>query len=92
MDDIIEFILDFILECGIEICKSSKIPRYIKYPLILIISLVFIVIIGIILFVIFSILKNNLVVAIILLAIILIMLVLVILKYRRTFLVEINKK
>lgn len=92
MDDIIEFILELIFECGIEVCKNSKIPKYIRYPLIVIISLTFIAIIGIILFVIFSILKSNLIVGIILLAIILIMLVLVILKYGRTFLIKINKR
>ena len=92
MDDIIEFILELIFECGIEVCKNSKIPKYIRYPLIVIISLSFIAIIGIILFVIFSILKSNLIAGIILLVIVLVMLVLFIFKYGRTFLVKINKK
>lgn len=41
MDDIIEFILELILEVSIEISSNKKISKWIRYPLIFLISIFF---------------------------------------------------
>lgn len=41
MEDIIELILDLILEGSIEISKNKKLPKWIRYPLIGLITLFF---------------------------------------------------
>ena len=33
MDDIIEFILEFVLEIGAEVAADRKVPKWIRYPL-----------------------------------------------------------
>lgn len=48
MEFIIEFILELVLESGIEASKSRRIPKYIRYPLIVMIALFFIAVIGIV--------------------------------------------
>lgn len=48
MDELIEFILELLLEGTIELSSSRKVPKYIRYPLIFLITLFFLaVIIGI---------------------------------------------
>lgn len=41
MDDIIEILLELILEGGFELSNNKKTPKWIRYPLILIISLLY---------------------------------------------------
>jgi len=48
MECLFEFILELVFEGSIEVSKSNKIPKYIRYPLIVIISLFFIAVIGLI--------------------------------------------
>ena len=51
MDDVIEFILELILEGTIEISSNKKVPKWIRYPLIALIVLIFaIVTFGLIIF------------------------------------------
>lgn len=42
MDDILEFILELILESGVELSSNKKITKWIRYPIIFIISILFI--------------------------------------------------
>jgi hypothetical protein len=48
MEFIFEVIVELILDGSIEMSKSSKVPNYIRYPLIAIISVFWIAVIGII--------------------------------------------
>ena len=48
MDLLIEIILELILEGSIEISSNRKVPKWIRYPLILILTILFsIIIVGI---------------------------------------------
>lgn len=91
MDDIIEFILELVFEVGVEASKSKKVPKFIRYFLITIISLVYIGTIGLIMLMGISILKNNIFggIAVILLGVFLF--VMTIKKFRDTYLKKVNK-
>ena len=41
MDYIIEFLLELVFEGTFEISKSEKVPKYIRYPLIVLVLLFF---------------------------------------------------
>jgi len=41
MDDLLEFILELILEGSIELSSSKKVSKWLRYPLIFIISILF---------------------------------------------------
>ena len=86
MEYIFEFILELILEGGIEMSKSSKIPKYIRYPLTVIIALFFIAVIGIIFLTGVLALKENLILGLLLILIGLFMLVMSTVKFRKTYL------
>lgn len=92
MEIIFEFILELFLEGSIEISKSRKVPKWIRYPLIIIISLFFIAIIGFILLEGILVLKENMLIGIFLILIGLFMLIMSIIKFRETYLIKINKK
>ena len=46
MDFIIELIFEFLFDGMLETSKSNKVPKFIKYPLIVIILLFFVLVIG----------------------------------------------
>lgn len=92
MEYVFEFILELLLESGIEASKSSKIPKYIRYPLIVIISLFFIVVIGLIFFVGILSLKENILLGILLILIGLFMFIMSFIKFRKTYLTITNNK
>lgn len=85
MEFIFELIFELIFEGGIEASKSNKIPKWIRYPLILLITLFFIFVIGIMFFVGIIALKDNLILGIIVLLLAIIMLMFSILKFRDTY-------
>ncbi len=92
MELIIEFIFELIFEGSIEISKSNKIPKWIRYPLIVIIALFFIAIIGTILLGGVLSLKENIFIGIFLILVGLFMLIMSILKFKEIYLIKINKK
>lgn len=92
MEIIFEFILELILESGIEASKSRNIPKYIRYPLIGIISLFFIAVIGIIFLVGILLLKENIPLGIFLMLIGLILFIMCIIKFKKTYLIKTSKK
>ncbi len=49
MEYVFEFIIELIFEGSIEVTKNSKFPKYIRYPLIVLLMLFFITVIGLIL-------------------------------------------
>lgn len=91
MEFLFEFILELVFEGGIEASKNSKIPKYIRYPLIIIISLFFIAVIGILLVAGALALRKNILAGIIFILIGLFLLIMSIIKFRKTY-IKINKE
>ncbi len=92
MEYLLEFILEIALEASeiategsFEAGKNKKIPKYIRYPLIVIISLIYIAIIGLILVAGILSLKDETLVGIILILIGLSMLIVSIIKIRKMY-------
>ncbi|MBE6851847.1 MAG: hypothetical protein E7505_00020 [Ruminococcus sp.] len=83
MDFIIELVFELIAEGTVELSKSTKVPKLIRYPLIVIIVLFVTGIFGIILFAGLMLLKENVILGIVLIAIALLMLVMGIVKFRK---------
>lgn len=92
MEYIIEFILELILEGSIEASKSNRISKYIRYPLIVIISLVFVAVIVLIFFIGTLALEDNIIVGIFIILIGLFLLVSAIIKFRKTYLTKTEQK
>ena len=69
MDLLLEFILELILEGSIEISSNKKIPKWIRYPLIFIITALFLTIIIGILFLGMYMSKENILLSILLIII-----------------------
>ncbi len=80
------------MEYIFEVSKSRKIPKYIRYPLIVIISVFFIAIIGLIFFIGILSLKENILLGILFILIGLFMFIMSVIKFRKTYLAKINKK
>lgn len=94
MEYIFEFLLDLlelVLEGGIEASKSRKVPYYIRYTLIITISLFFIAVIGIVFFVGILALKKNVFAGILVILIGLLLLIMGITKFRKTYLDKAGK-
>ena len=92
MEYIFEFILELVFEGSIELSKSNKLPKYIKYPLIIVIVLFFIAVIGLIFLLGILSLKENILLGILLILIGLFMFIMSVIKFRKTYLAKINKK
>lgn len=92
MEYIFEFILELVFEGSIEVSKSNKVPKYIRYPLMVIILLFFIAVIGLIFWVGILSLKENILLGILLILIALFMFIMSVIKFRKTYLYKTNKK
>lgn len=88
MEFIFEFILELVLEGGIEASKNSKIPKFVRYPLIVVISLFFIAVIGIIFLAGILSLRENILLGILLISLGLFMLIMSVIKFRMTYLIK----
>lgn len=88
---IFEVILDVVVEGSIEVSKSSKIPKYVRYPLIGMILLFFSAVIGLILFTGVLVLDKSIFSGMLLISVGLLLLFLSIIKFRKTYLTKINK-
>ncbi len=91
MELLFEFIFELVFEGSIEVSKNRKIPKYIRYPLIVIISLFFIMVIGLIFWGGILALKENLIVGIFLILLGLFMFIMCLIKFRKTYLSKMNK-
>jgi len=91
MEYVFEFILDLALEGSIEVSKNQKIPKYIRYPLIMIISLFFIAVIGLVFLAGILSFKESVFLGILFILIGLFMLIMSIIKFRKTYLIKISK-
>lgn len=92
MEYIFEFILELIFESSVELSQSSKVPKYIRYPLIGFVVLFFIIVIGLIFWTGFLSLKENIILGIFFFAIGLLLLIMSVIKFRKTYLNKINKE
>ena len=91
MEIIVEFILELLLEGSIEVSRNIKVPKYIRYPLIFIISLLFLFVICIVILVGVLLLNESVIGGIIFILLGLFMLVSVIIKVKKMYLVKIKK-
>ena len=95
MEDLLEFILELILDGGIELSSNKKISKWLRYPLILIISLLFIAIISLIFYLGISIYQESIALSIALIILSIAMLIGGINKFKEMYLEnreEDNKK
>lgn len=88
MEYIFEFILELVFESSIDASKNKKIPKYIRYPLIVIIALFFIIVIGLIFLAGILSLKENVVAGIFFILIGIFMTIMSIAKFRKTYLIK----
>lgn len=92
MDFLFELLLELIAEGTVELSKSIKVPKYIRYLLIGIIVLFFIAVIGIVLIAGLMSLEQNLLLGFIIIALAIFMLIMGIVKFRKTYLTRKNRQ
>lgn len=92
MEYVFEFILELALGGSIEVSKNRKIPKYIRYPLIMIISLFFIAVIGLVFLAGILSLKESVFLGILFILIGLFMFIMSIIKFRKTYLIKTSQK
>ncbi len=92
MDFLFELLLELIAEGTVELSRSIKVPKYIRYPIIGIIVLFFIAVIGIVLIAGFMALEENLLLGFIFIALAMFMLIMSIVKFRKTYLTRKNRQ
>lgn len=91
MEYIFEFILDLALEIGMEASTNKRVPKWVRYILITIISLLFIFVIGIIFFTGIIILNKNFLAGLFFIIIGIILLIASIIKFKNMYLIKTNK-
>ncbi len=91
MEYVFEFIMELVLEGCMEVSKSSKIPKYIRYPLIGVLSLFFIAVIGLVLFTGILALKESILLGVFLIVVGLFLLIMSVIRFRKAYLTKINK-
>lgn len=88
MDFILELIFEFLFDGMLEASKSNKVPKFIRYPLIIIIVLFFILVIGFIFIASILAIKESIVAGLLLIIIDLFLLVGSIAKFRKEYLIK----
>ena len=83
MELLIELILELVLDGCIEVSKNKKVPKPIRYLLIMFLSIFFMAVIGIIFFSGILMLKYQIIVGIMIILIGMLMLILAIIKFRK---------
>lgn len=86
MEYLIEFILELFLEGGLEVTKSNKVPKPIRYIILGIIVLFFIAIIGLIYLTAFLVLKQSIIGFVIFFLLATFMLISIIKKFKKEYL------
>lgn len=85
MDFIIELIFEFLFDGMLETSKSNKVPKFIRYPLIVIILLFFVLVIGFIFIVSILAFKESIIAGILLIIIDLFLIIGTISKFRKEY-------
>ncbi len=92
MEYIFEFLLELVLEGCVEASKSSKVPKYIRYPLAGIIALFIIAVIGLLFWGGIIALKENIFAGILLILIGAFLLIMIAAKLRKAYLAIISRE
>lgn len=82
---IIELILELIMEGSVSICKSKKVSKWIRYPLIFLVSLISLGIVGIVLVTAFDVMDDSIIGGLAILAIAIFILVCMIREIVKTY-------
>ncbi len=85
MDFLIELLLELVLEGSVEIVKSKRVSRIIRYPLIFLLALFFAAVEGLILFVGISMLKTSVLGGVIVIALAVVFLIALVIKIVREY-------
>lgn len=85
MEFLIEFLLELIFEGSMELSKSRKVPKWIRYPLIVIILLLFLIVDFLFVFVSIVILKENILGGILFSIFTIIFIVMSIIKFKKMY-------
>lgn len=91
MEYVIEFILELLLEGGLEVTKKSKFPKPIRYIILTIIALLFITVIGVLYLTAFLILKQSILGFILLFLLATFILISSIIKFKKEYIEKNNK-
>lgn len=92
MEYIIEFLLELVLEGSMEVSKSSKVPKYVRYPLIGILALFFLAVIGVLFAAGILSFKENAFAGILLISVGLFFVIMCLIKLRKIYLTKIDKE
>lgn len=92
MEFIFDFILEFIFDFIFELAFENSVPKYIRYPLLVIITLFFIAVIGVLFFAGISFSKENILIGIFFILVGLFLLIMSIIKLRKTYFTKTKKK
>ena len=93
MELIFELLVELILEGTIEVSRNQKVPKWIRYPLIFFIMILFLGVILLILFTgVLAYQKINKICGILLMMIGIILLIVSIIKFKKTYLIKKNTK
>ena len=90
MEYLLEFILELFLEGSIEVSKNRKIPKYIRYPVIVILSLFFLAVIGLLFLVGILSFQENILFGILFILIGLLMFIMGMIRFRKTYFRKVN--
>lgn len=92
MEFIFELILELALDGTVEVVQDRKVPKYIRYPLLAILALLFLAVIGLIIFAGIMVLEENILVGVFLILLGLLLFVVSIIQFRKTYLIKISKE
>lgn len=92
MECLVEFLLEFLLAGSIEASQNPKVPKWLRYFLIMIVSFFFLSAIGLIFFTATLMLQENLMLGLLFYLLGLCMFVMGMIKFRKVYLRKVNKK
>ena len=92
MEFIFELLLELILEGSIEVSKNKKVSKIIRYPLIVLLIVFFLLVIGIIFYTGIIFLKDYFAYGILIIILGIIMLIMSIIKFKKVYLKQVNQE
>jgi len=92
MEVVVEFLFDLLFEGIIELSTNKKVPKWIRYSLVLFISLFFLVVVLCLLILGLTILKDNLVIGLIMITLSLVLFMFMVVKYKKQILLKHKNK
>lgn len=86
MEILFEFLLELVFEGSVELSSNKKVPKFIRYPLIVLIVLFFLLLIGGMFFVSFAFWSKNILASLLILVISIALLIASIIKFKKVYL------